>query len=193
MRLRKTISYKISKWYHFQPDLGNLNSATNDRIIFHLCSYSKFASPIILNFTKIKPLKSNKNVFLLHLNCSFGSCHVRFRRKLGSWKWNNYEIMKRIAKITNLIFGKTQKPFWTKGSKMVSWRTTKEKNFWTYLAILKSSSWHFLRLSSKTKNKFRFSGDFWYSSCKISHFQRVSWMHWLCFQLLTKVRVSTVD
>ena len=40
--------------------------------------------------------------------------------------------------ITNLIFGKNQKAFWTKGTKMVMWRTSKEKNFWTYLAILKA-------------------------------------------------------
>ena len=37
---------------------------------------------------------------------------------------------------------------------------------------LLSGSWHFLRLSSKTKNKFRFLEEFLHSSCTISHFKR---------------------
>ena len=36
--------------------------------------------------------------------------------------------------------------------------------------------WHFLRFTWKTKNKFRFSKDLWYSSCTISHFQIISWI-----------------
>ena len=47
-----------------------------------------------------------------------------------------------------LIFGKTQKSLWIKGSKMVRWWTAKEKNFWTYFAILKVvgySYWKFLQ------------------------------------------------
>ena len=46
--------------------LKNHNSVTNDRVTFHLCAYSKLASPIILNFTKIKPLKCYKKCFLFH-------------------------------------------------------------------------------------------------------------------------------
>ena len=58
---------------------------------------------------------------------------ANFRRKLGRWKWNNYDIMKQIAWIR-----KTQKLFETKGSKMVRWWTTKEKIFWTNLVILRA-------------------------------------------------------
>ena len=39
------------------------SSASKDRITFYLCSYSKLVSPIILHFTKIKPLKVLKNAF----------------------------------------------------------------------------------------------------------------------------------
>ena len=126
--------YKISKLCHYKSDIGNPNSATSDRITFHLCSYSKLVSPSIIYFTKIKPLKSYEKCFVSPKQF-FWFLQYSNLFQLGSWKWNNYDIMKRI---TNLIFGKTQKSFWTKGTKMVMWRTTKEKNFWTYLAILKA-------------------------------------------------------
>ena len=69
----KVMSYKISKWCHYQSDLENLNSATNDRITFHLCSNTELLSPIILHFTKIKKcyekfIKSYKKCLLFHLN-----------------------------------------------------------------------------------------------------------------------------
>ena len=38
-------------------DLGNPNSATNGRITFHLCSCSKFVSPIVFTFHQNKALK----------------------------------------------------------------------------------------------------------------------------------------
>ena len=43
-----------------------------------------------------------------------------------------------LRKLPTLIFGKTQNPFWIKGSKMVTRLITKEKNFCTYLSILKA-------------------------------------------------------
>ena len=62
--------------------------------------------------------------------------YSNFRRKLGSW------IIMRLQSglhiLLTLIFGKTQKLLWIKWSKMVRWLNTKEKNFWTYLAILKA-------------------------------------------------------
>ena len=69
----------------------------------------------------------------------------------------------------------------------------KIKNLLNIFGNLKSSSWHFLRLGSKTKNKFSFSEDFWKFFCRISHFLRVSRMQWLYFLLFTKVITSTVD
>ena len=51
------ICYKISKWSTYQLDLENSNSARNDRIAFHFCSYLKLVSPNFLHFNKIKPLK----------------------------------------------------------------------------------------------------------------------------------------
>ena len=61
----------------YESGLENLSSATNDRITFHLCSYSKLRSPIILHLTKINPSKSyEKCFFLFHLNCSFGSTAI---------------------------------------------------------------------------------------------------------------------
>ena len=45
--------------------------------------------------------------------------------------WNGLCIL------LTLIFGKTQKLLRIKGPKMERWWTTKEKNFWTCLAILK--------------------------------------------------------
>ena len=69
--------YKISKLCHYKSDIGNPNSATSDRITFHLCSYSKLVSPSIIYFTKIKPLKSYEKCFLFHLNSSFGFCNIQ--------------------------------------------------------------------------------------------------------------------
>ena len=43
-----------------------------------------------------------------------------------------------LRKLPTLIFGKTQKPFWIKVSKMVTRLITKEKNFCTYFAVLKA-------------------------------------------------------
>ena len=77
LELQKTICYKISKRYPYKLDLGNPNSATNDGITFYLCSYSKLLSPIILHFTKTKPLNCYGKCFLFHLNCSFGSCSIQ--------------------------------------------------------------------------------------------------------------------
>ena len=45
-----------------------------------------------------------------------------------------------------LIFGKSQKSLWIKGSKMVRWWTAKEKNFWTYFAILKVVRYSYWRI-----------------------------------------------
>lgn len=43
---------------HYQSDIENPNPATNDRITFHHCPYSRLVSPVILIFTKIKLMKS---------------------------------------------------------------------------------------------------------------------------------------
>ena len=81
--IQNTICYKISKWCKYRLDFENSNSARNDRIAFHFCSYLKLVPPNFLHFTKIKPLKSYEKCFLFHLNCSFGSCkNPHFRRKL---------------------------------------------------------------------------------------------------------------
>ena len=81
--IQNTICYKISKWCKYRLDFENSNSARNDRIAFHFCSYLKLVPPNFLYFTKIKPLKSYEKCFLFHLNCSFGSCkNPHFRRKL---------------------------------------------------------------------------------------------------------------
>ena len=58
-------------------DFESPNSARNDRITFHFCSYSKVKSPNFLHLTKTKPLKSYQKCFLYHLNCSFGSCNIQ--------------------------------------------------------------------------------------------------------------------
>ena len=121
-RLQHTICYKISKWCHYQSDLENPNSTTNDRTAFHLCSYSKFVSTIILNFTKIKFLKSYEDCFLFHINCSYGSCNIPFlggeqevENEITMTSWNG------LCKLTTVTFGKTQKAFWIKRSKIVRW------------------------------------------------------------------------
>ena len=92
--------------------------------------------------------------------------------------------------LLTLIFGKSQKLLSIKWSKIDG---PQKKKILNIFGNLKSGSWHFLRLSSKTKNKFSFSEDFWKSFCRISHFLRVSSMQWLYFLLFTKFRVSTVD
>ena len=57
------VSFGTPKYYmlqnvcHYQSDHENPNPETNDRITFHLCAYSKLVSPVILNFTKVNPLK----------------------------------------------------------------------------------------------------------------------------------------
>ena len=63
LEVRKTICYKISKWYYYQPYLENSNSARNNKITFHLCSYFKQVSSNFLHFTKIKPLEVMKSAF----------------------------------------------------------------------------------------------------------------------------------
>ena len=73
------VSFGTSKDYMLQKCVSLSNNQTlktptpNDRITCHLCAYSKLASPVILHFTRIKPLKSYKKCFLFHLNCSCGS------------------------------------------------------------------------------------------------------------------------
>ena len=57
------VSFGTPKYYmlqnvcHYQSDHEKPNPETNDRITFHLCAYSKLVSPVILNFTKVNPLK----------------------------------------------------------------------------------------------------------------------------------------
>ena len=65
--------YMLQKCVSQSIDHENSNQATNDRITFHLCAYSKLVSPVTLNCTKINPLKSYKKCFLFHLNRSFDS------------------------------------------------------------------------------------------------------------------------
>ena len=109
LELQKTICYKISQWCHYQSDLQNPNSATNDRITFHLCSYSKLVSPIIFISPK-KSLKSYKKCLLCHLNFSFGSCNIQILGGnqeveneiiMTSWNW--------FCKLLTLIYEKTWK------------------------------------------------------------------------------------
>ena len=69
--------YMLQKCVSQSIDHENSNQATNDRITFHLCAYSKLVSAVILNFTKTNPLKFIKNVSLFHLNYSFGSCNMQ--------------------------------------------------------------------------------------------------------------------
>ena len=66
---------------------------------------------------------------MFHLNCSFvswneqilgGNQEVKNEIILSSWNG--------LRKLSTLIFGKTLKPLWIKGSKMVRWWTTREKN-----------------------------------------------------------------
>ena len=113
LELQKTICYKTSKWYHYQSYLENPNTATNDRIAFHLCSYSKLLSRIILHFTKIKPLKSYQKCLLFHLNCFFGFWNIQILREIwGNWEVENGIIMASwngLCKLLILIFGKTCK------------------------------------------------------------------------------------
>ena len=91
-------------------DLENPNSATNDRITFHFCSYSKLLSPSFLHITKLKLLKSYEKCFLFQLNSSFGSCNIQILEGNKEVEnWNNYEITKWIAYITNFNFWKNSK------------------------------------------------------------------------------------
>ena len=69
------------KMIPFQSDLGNSDSAINDRINFHFFSFSKLVSPIILYFTKMKPLKCYEKLFLFPLSCSFGSCNTQISKE----------------------------------------------------------------------------------------------------------------
>ena len=124
---------------HYQSDLEQPNPATNDRITFHLCACLKLASTVILNLTKINPLKSCKKCFLFQLNCLFGSWNMQFlggnqevKNGIMMTSWN------RLRKLPTLIFEKTRKTLWIKRSKVFRWWTTKVKNFCTYLAILKA-------------------------------------------------------
>ena len=79
---------KISKWCHWQSDLGNPNSATNDRITFHLWLCSKLVSPIILHLHP--KMISNVFNYCLFLTGQFGK----------SWHWifgrSTMKIVKRI-------------------------------------------------------------------------------------------------
>ena len=77
------------KMIYYQSDLENPNSATNDRITFHLFLYPKPVSPIVLHLTIIDPLKSYGTYFLFQLNCSFGFSNIQF---LGE----SYKIEKRL-------------------------------------------------------------------------------------------------
>ena len=161
MELQKAICYKSQNGnIIYQSDLGNPNSATNHRITFHICSYSKLVSPIILHFTKMKPLKSKEKCFLFYLNCSFGSCNIPILE--GNYEVENGIIMSSrhgLCKLPTYLLKKLKKILWIKGSKMIRWWTTKEKNFRTHLVILKAvpgAFWDWVKI----KNKFRFSEDF---------------------------------
>ena len=101
LELQMVMCYKISKLYLYQSDLENPNSATNDWITFHLWSYSKLLSSIILHLTKIKKINNlKKKIVSPKLKAFFIIfCFLQysnFTRKLGSLKWNNYDIMKWI-------------------------------------------------------------------------------------------------
>ena len=111
MKLQKTICYKISKLYHYQSDLGNPNSATNARITFHLCSYSKFMSPIILHFTKIKPLKITKKCFfvstkLLLWFLQYSNFRKKYLFELTDQKWPGDGPLKKKDFWRNLAISK---------------------------------------------------------------------------------------
>ena len=75
------VSLQNLKMIPFQSDLGNSDSAINDRINFHFFSFSKLVSPIILYFTKMKPLKCYEKLFLFPLSCSFGSCNTQISKE----------------------------------------------------------------------------------------------------------------
>ena len=106
--LQKTLFYKISKWCHYQwdPENPNSNPATNYRITFHLCSYWKLVSPIILHFIRINPLKSYEKL----LNCSFGSRNIQILEE--NYEVENGIIMRSyngLRKLLTLLFAKTRK------------------------------------------------------------------------------------
>ena len=86
LELQKIICQKISKWFHYQSDLENLNSATNDRITFHLCLFSKLVSPIILHFTKMNPLRSYENAFCFTETTFLCLAIFKFQNKITKLK-----------------------------------------------------------------------------------------------------------
>ena len=159
---KKTIYYKISRWCHYQSDLENPNSAANNKITFYLCSNSKLSFPSFLHFTKINLFKSYEKCFLFQLNGSFGTCNIGILEgKYKFKKWNNYDISKWIAYITNFNFWKNSKTSLRLSDQKWSDDGPQKKQLLNIFGTLKSCSWQFLRLSSKTKNVLRFSEDFW--------------------------------
>ena len=77
--------YKLQRLCHYQSDLEQPNPATNDRITFHLCACLKLVSPVILNLTKINPLKSCKKCFFVSTKLLFWFLkYANFREKSGS-------------------------------------------------------------------------------------------------------------
>ena len=128
MKLQKTICCKISKWCHWQSDLGNPNSATNDRITFHLWLCSKLVSPIIFTFHQNRALKKLcKMLFVLPKLLFWLLQYSNFRRKLGIEKQITLTSWYGFCQLPTLNFRKIQKPLQIKGSKMVRGWTTKEK------------------------------------------------------------------
>ena len=74
---RLYLCYKFSKWWYYQLDLENPNSARNDRIAFHFCLYLKIVPTNYSHFTKMKLKSIYQKCFSFHLNCPFSSCNIQ--------------------------------------------------------------------------------------------------------------------
>ena len=75
------------------------------RLLSIFVQIRSFRFLVFLHSTKINLLKSYEKCFLFQLNGSFGTCNIRILE--GNYKvkkWNNYDISKWIAYITNFNF-----------------------------------------------------------------------------------------